>query len=59
MQAYEKRDYKRIEILKNLTNAATFWDDVRKHTKNLTSDHALNRWLCLAEQRYDEIKERD
>ena len=57
MQAYEKRDFKRIEILKTLNNKETFWQDIQKYTKNLTSDHALNRWQCLAEQRYEEITE--
>ena len=52
----EKRDIARITKLNELNNASTFWADVKKLTKNTTSDHALNRWQALAEVRYREIK---
>ena len=53
----EKRDIARITKLNTLTDTNTFWGDVKKLTKNTTSDHALNRWQVLAEARYEEIKE--
>ena len=51
----ERRDIARITKLNKLNNASTFWSDVKKLTKNTTSDHALNRWQVLAEARYEEI----
>ena len=54
--AMERRDIARITKLNKLNNAGTFWADVKKLTKNTTSDHALNRWQVLAEARYGEIK---
>lgn len=55
MIAIYKSDYKKIEKLQKLTNPVTFWDDVRKLTKNTYSDFHIGRWQCLAETRYDEI----
>lgn len=57
MVAFERADYSKIEKLGQLNNLDTFWDDVRKLTKRVTSDHAIHRWQCLAEQRYKELKE--
>lgn len=54
--AIEKRDFTRIAKLNKLTDASTFWADVRKLTKSTTSDHALHRWQVLAEARFDEIR---
>lgn len=54
--AMEKRDLKRIEKLNNLHNKDRFWDDVRKITKKVNSDHTIRRWQCLAEIRYEELK---
>ena len=53
--AIERRDYSKIDKLNSLTNKETFWDDVRKLTKAVTSDHAIGRWQCLADQRYNEL----
>ena len=50
--AIEQKDYARIKKLMQLKNAQTFWSDVRKLTKRIESDHAINRWQCLAELRY-------
>lgn len=56
----ENRDVAKINKLLTLTNPDTFWDDVRKFTRNVTSDHAIRRWQGLAEIRFDElIMERD
>ena len=52
LSAIEKRDYSKIDKLNNLTDKETFWDDVRKLTKNVASDHAIKRWQCLADQRF-------
>lgn len=57
--AWEVKDYGRIEKLEKLTNPDTFWDDVRKLTKNVKSDHAINRWEFLAEKRYDILTGRE
>lgn len=51
----ENRDCSKIDKLNKLTNKETFWDDVRKLTRNVTSDHSIHRWQCLAEKRFNEI----
>lgn len=51
----EKQDYGRIKKLEGLHNMNTFWDDVARLTKNITSDHSLSRWQILAEVRYGEL----
>lgn len=55
--AMEVHDISRIRKLNGLTNPDTFWDDVRKLTKRITSDHSIRRWQCLAEERYRELTE--
>lgn len=55
--AIERNDISRIEKLNNLNESQTFWDDVRKLTKNVRSDHSLRRWEILAEIRLEEIKQ--
>ncbi len=57
-KAIEKNDLARIEKLNKLTVKETFWADVRKLTKAVTSDHSIHRWQCLAEARYDELLQR-
>ena len=56
--ALEKGDYKKIDKLNELTNANTFWDDVRKLCRNVKSSHAINRWQSLAEVRYRDLTEK-
>ena len=53
--AIEQRDIAKIDKLNKLTNINTFWDDVRKLTRNVTSDHMMGRWQCLAEARFKEL----
>ena len=53
--AFEIADLKRIEKLNKLTDPRTYWDDVRKMCKRVTSDHAINCWERLADLRWDEI----
>ena len=53
--AIEKRDLAKIDKLNTLTNKETFWNDVGKFTKNVTSDHSIGRWQCLAECRWAEL----
>lgn len=53
--ALEKYDISRIDKLNKLTNPNTFWDDVRKLCRGVTSDHAMSRWQCLAENRFREL----
>lgn len=45
----------RIDKLNTLTNVNTFYDDVRKITRNVKSDHAIKRWQCLADVRFNEL----
>lgn len=54
--ATESRDYGKIRKLNALSDTKTFWDDVRKLTKNVHSDHAIGRWQCLSEIRYWELQ---
>lgn len=48
----EKRDYDKIKKLRTLHNKETFYDDVRKFTRNVHSDHSIQRWEILASVRY-------
>jgi len=58
------RAYRQIHTLKRkiadklntLTNIDTFWDDVRKFTKNVHSDRSISIWQSLAEIRFDELR---
>ena len=54
--AFEVADYKRIEKLAELNNIETFYDDVRRLTRRVYSDHSINRWEHLSELRYEELK---
>jgi hypothetical protein len=36
-------------------NKENYWDNIRKLTKNVYSDHALSSWQCLAERAEKEI----
>jgi len=54
-RAIEKNDLSKIDKLNKLTNTITFWDDVRKLTKKVTSDHSIRHWLVLAEFRENEL----
>lgn len=42
-------------FIKEVTMTYTFWDDVRKLCRGVTSDHAIGRWQCLAENRFKEL----
>lgn len=53
--ALSKNDIKIIDRINVLTNAETFWDDVRKLSKNVYSDKSIQRWKYLSEMRYKEI----
>lgn len=53
--AWEKSDIRKIDKLNQLTNPDTFWDNVRKLTRNVMSDHSIKSWQCLAEIRFDEL----
>lgn len=53
------REYAIAQKLLTLTNPETFWDDVRRMTKNVKSDHSLGIWLAYAENRYEQITEKD
>ena len=53
--AIEQRDISKIDKLNKLYDINTYWDDVRKLTRNITSDHSIKRWQILAEARYREL----
>lgn len=52
-------DRKRIDRLNKLTNPDTFWDDIHKITRNLSSLTVINGWEYLAKIRYRELTEND
>lgn len=54
--AMEARDVSRIEKLWSLTDKETFYEDVRKLTKRITSDHGIRRWQILADIRAKEME---
>lgn len=51
----EYNDISKVRRLNELKNPITFFDDVRKMTKNTKSDHGVKRWQILSEIRYEEI----
>lgn len=53
--AIEDRDISKIDKLNALNNINTYWDDVRKLTRTVKSEHAIHRWQCLAEIRFNEL----
>jgi hypothetical protein len=53
--AWNRSEEKIISKLNNLTNVDTFWDDVRKLTKNVHSDRVLHSWEIFSEKRYNEL----
>lgn len=44
-------DYKKIDKLMTIKTLDNFWNNVRKFTKKVYSDHAISSWQCLAEMR--------
>ena len=55
-RAIENADIKKIDKLNTLTDINSFWDNVKKFTKNSHSDHSIGRWQCLSEYRFNELK---
>lgn len=55
--AWDKTDLRIMQRLNTLTNISTFWDDVRKMTKNVHSDRNISRWQYLSEKRFEELEE--
>lgn len=51
----ERNDYSKIDKLNKLVNPETFWNDVRKFTKNVHSSCGINAWQRLSESRFDEL----
>lgn len=48
---YEANDVKKIDKLMTIKTLNNFWDNVRKFTKNVYSNHSISRWQWLAEHR--------
>lgn len=44
-----------IDKLNTLTNPATFFQDVRRFTRQITTDHNIKIWERFSEIRYAEI----
>lgn len=44
-----------IDKLNTLTNPATFFQDVRRFTRQITTDHNIKTWERFSEIRYNEI----
>jgi hypothetical protein len=44
-----------IDKLNTLNNPVTFFQDVRRFTRQITTDHYINIWQRLSEIRYNEI----
>ena len=55
--AVEKRDINKIDKLNGIVDLAGYWDQVRRLTKDVKSDHGMHRWQCLAELRFNELKD--
>lgn len=53
--AYNKTEAKIIEKLNSLHNPETFFNDVRRFTKNIHTDRLINIWECFSDIRYAEI----
>lgn len=53
--AMERQDLARIDKLNTLSDISTFWNDVRKMTKRVTSDHSIGHWQAFAEMRFKEL----
>lgn len=44
----------KVEVeLEKFTNVETFWEDVKKRTKNIKSDRNIKIWQYYAEKRYE------
>ena len=52
----DRSDISKIDKLSALTCKETFWDDVRKLCRNVTSDRGIRRWQGLAELRYRQLE---
>lgn len=47
-----------IDKLNTLNNPATFFQDVRRFTRQITTDHNIRTWERFSEIRYNEITEK-
>lgn len=56
---FNRSEDKIADKLLTLNNVDTFFDDVRKFTKNVTSDRAIRSWERLAELRYNYLMRGD
>ena len=54
--ASNRTEQKIILKLNNLKNIDSFYNDVRKLTKNITSDCNIEKWQCFAEMRYKQLE---
>jgi hypothetical protein len=53
-RCFDRHDYGRVDkiiavFLSGKMTKENYWDCIRKLTKNVTSDHSLHSWQCLAE----------
>lgn len=59
-RAIENRDISKIDKIYNGIESGkitkeNFWDNIRKFTKSVTSDHAISRWNCLSDWFYNQL----
>ena len=57
--AYNKTEEKIIKKLNSLNNPETFFNDVRRFTRQITTDHNIKTWERFSEIRYNEITEKN
>lgn len=55
--AIEKRDFNKMDkiingIEKGEIKKENFYEEIRKLTKNVYSDHSIGRWQCISEYVY-------
>jgi len=55
LEYMSKTERKIADKLNTLTNIDTFWNDVRKFTKSVHSDRAIELWQVYSEIRFNEL----
>jgi hypothetical protein len=55
LEYMSKTERKIADKLNTLTNIDTFWNDVRKFTKSVHSDRAIELWQAYSEIRFNEL----
>jgi len=61
-RAIENSDFSKIDKIYNGIESGritkeNFWDVIRMFTRNVTSDHSIKRWQCLADWFYNNMEQ--